>query len=92
MYGQTIPTNTSSNSKHECEFCGKRFSRPSGLKIHMTTHNGEKPYVCPEEGCHRAFSVRSNMRRHVRIVHQNFQGNIASDSSEDGDSVREASV
>ncbi|KAG7091077.1 hypothetical protein E1B28_010134 [Marasmius oreades] len=92
LYGQRIPDNTSSNSKHECEYCGKKFSRPSGLKIHMTTHNGEKPYVCPQEGCHRAFSVRSNMRRHVRIVHQNSQGNITSDSSEDGDSVREASV
>ncbi|KAJ8076798.1 hypothetical protein PM082_001221 [Marasmius tenuissimus] len=93
MYGQSTLDNSASNAKHQCKYCGKRFSRPSGLKIHMTTHNGEKPYVCPEEGCHRAFSVRSNMRRHVRIVHQNApQDNIPSDSSEDGDSRREASV
>ncbi|KAF9071657.1 hypothetical protein BDP27DRAFT_1175151, partial [Rhodocollybia butyracea] len=53
--------------KYECSYCGKGFLRPSALKIHLTTHTGEKPYVCPEEGCHRSFSVRSNMRRHVRI-------------------------
>ncbi|KAF8902668.1 hypothetical protein CPB85DRAFT_1199759, partial [Mucidula mucida] len=52
--------------RHECPVCGKKFSRPSGLKIHVTTHTGEKPYICPEEGCGRAFSVQSNMRRHVR--------------------------
>ncbi|THV05125.1 hypothetical protein K435DRAFT_774095 [Dendrothele bispora CBS 962.96] len=73
------------SSRHQCGYCGKKFSRPSGLKIHLTTHTGEKPYVCPEEGCRRSFSVRSNMRRHVRIVHQySLQG--ASDSGEDGDS------
>lgn len=47
-------------------------------------------YVCPEEGCHRSFSVRSNMRRHVRIVHQvapSLEG--ATDSSEDGDGREE---
>ncbi|KAK7472483.1 hypothetical protein VKT23_000598 [Stygiomarasmius scandens] len=76
------------SSRHQCGYCGKRFSRPSGLKIHLTTHTGEKPYVCPEEGCRRSFSVRSNMRRHVRIVHQySLQG--ASDSGEDGDDTRE---
>ncbi|KAK7045551.1 hypothetical protein VNI00_007383 [Paramarasmius palmivorus] len=93
-YDQHGPDSTA-NAKHRCHFCGKRFSRPSGLKIHMTTHTGEKPYVCPEEGCGRSFSVRSNMRRHVRIVHQNspVAGNLTSDSSEDGDpSMREASV
>ena len=27
-------------------------------------------YICPEAGCHRCFSVRSNMNRHIRNVHQ----------------------
>ncbi|KAI3604052.1 c2h2 conidiation transcription factor [Moniliophthora roreri] len=94
MYDRNDPDSVS-NAKHQCRFCGKRFSRPSGLEIHMTTHTGEKPYVCPEEGCGRSFSVRSNMRRHVRIVHQNppLAGTMTSDSSEDGDhNMREASV
>ncbi|KAJ7594565.1 hypothetical protein C8J56DRAFT_776159 [Mycena floridula] len=69
-YEPEYTQNFNSNARHECTYCGKRFSRPSGLKIHLTTHTGDKPYTCPEEGCGRAFSVRSNMRRHVRIVHQ----------------------
>lgn len=60
---------------HTCSYCGKRFSRPSALKIHLSMHTGEKPFICPESGCHRSFSVRSNMSRHVRIVHQKNQGN-----------------
>lgn len=33
---------SSSNARHQCSYCGKRFSRPSGLKIHITTHTGDK--------------------------------------------------
>ncbi|KIY69513.1 hypothetical protein CYLTODRAFT_349295 [Cylindrobasidium torrendii FP15055 ss-10] len=69
-------------SRHECNICGKRFSRPSGLKIHVTTHTGEKPYVCSEDGCGRAFSVQSNMRRHVRIVHQGGGDDFEEDPTE----------
>ncbi|KAK0213086.1 hypothetical protein DFS33DRAFT_95325 [Desarmillaria ectypa] len=73
-----------SSSKHACGYCGKRFSRPSGLKIHLTTHTGDKPYICPEDGCGRAFSVRSNMRRHGRIVHHIIpEGQTASESGDD---------
>ncbi|KAJ3776292.1 hypothetical protein FB446DRAFT_700853 [Lentinula raphanica] len=69
--------------------CGKRFNRPSGLRIHFTIHTGEKPFVCPEEGCHKLFNVRSNMLRHFRQFHQsNSEG--STDSSEDGDSGRES--
>ncbi|KAJ7084350.1 hypothetical protein B0H15DRAFT_391550 [Mycena belliarum] len=64
------PRPPSSAARHQCSYCNKRFNRPSGLKIHLTTHTGDKPFVCPEESCGRSFSVRSNMRRHVRIVHQ----------------------
>ncbi|KAJ7901790.1 hypothetical protein B0H14DRAFT_3422486 [Mycena olivaceomarginata] len=76
-YHQSAPPNPfyaprppSSAARHQCSYCNKRFNRPSGLKIHLTTHTGDKPFVCPEESCGRSFSVRSNMRRHVRIVHQ----------------------
>ncbi|KAJ7680284.1 hypothetical protein DFH06DRAFT_1162459 [Mycena polygramma] len=64
------PRPPASAARHQCSYCNKRFNRPSGLKIHLTTHTGDKPFVCPEESCGRSFSVRSNMRRHVRIVHQ----------------------
>ncbi|ODQ56182.1 hypothetical protein SAICODRAFT_44490, partial [Saitoella complicata NRRL Y-17804] len=50
-----------------CPACSKVFSRPSSLKIHGYSHTGERPFVCTVPGCGRAFSVRSNMRRHMRV-------------------------
>ncbi|ORX91717.1 hypothetical protein K493DRAFT_153040, partial [Basidiobolus meristosporus CBS 931.73] len=52
---------------YQCTFCGKRFARPSSLKTHTYSHTGEKPFVCPEEGCHSQFSVLSNLRRHAKL-------------------------
>ncbi|KAJ7500076.1 hypothetical protein FB451DRAFT_976144, partial [Mycena latifolia] len=52
--------------KHVCHTCGKRFNRPSSLRIHANTHTGETPYKCPYPWCARAFNVNSNMRRHFR--------------------------
>lgn len=52
--------------RHPCPRCGKRFNRPSSLKIHLNTHTGAKPYQCPFPGCGRTFNVSSNMRRHFR--------------------------
>lgn len=57
----------SSNARYECEYCGKGFNRPSSLKIHINSHTGERPFVCPHEGCGRSFTVLSNMRRHARV-------------------------
>ncbi|KAF5351801.1 hypothetical protein D9756_007534 [Leucocoprinus leucothites] len=56
--------------KYDCKFCGKLFNRPSSLRIHLNSHTGEKPFVCPHPDCGRSFSVLSNMRRHAR-VHMN---------------------
>ncbi|PIL36201.1 transcription factor [Ganoderma sinense ZZ0214-1] len=50
----------SSTSRYECSYCGKGFTRPSSLRIHINTHTGEKR-------CGRSFSVQSNMRRHARV-------------------------
>ncbi|KAJ7277417.1 hypothetical protein C8J57DRAFT_1581895 [Mycena rebaudengoi] len=52
--------------KHVCPTCGKRFNRPSSLKIHLNTHSGITPYACPFPSCGRQFNVNSNMRRHYR--------------------------
>jgi uncharacterized Zn-finger protein len=49
--------------------CNKAFSRPSSLRIHSHSHTGEKPFQCPHKGCGKAFSVRSNMKRHERGCH-----------------------
>ncbi|KAJ6556119.1 hypothetical protein B0H19DRAFT_947509 [Mycena capillaripes] len=52
--------------KHVCPTCGKRFNRPSSLRIHRNTHTGATPFRCPYPSCRRAFNVNSNMRRHFR--------------------------
>ncbi|KAF8160835.1 hypothetical protein B0H34DRAFT_795694 [Crassisporium funariophilum] len=58
---------SNSSAKYECRYCGKGFNRPSSLKIHLNSHTGEKPFVCPVDSCGRSFSVLSNMRRHARV-------------------------
>ncbi|KAK6533241.1 hypothetical protein TWF694_002197 [Orbilia ellipsospora] len=55
--------------RYVCSQCTKTFSRPSSLRIHSHSHTGEKPFVCSHNGCGKAFSVRSNMKRHERGCH-----------------------
>ena len=55
--------------RYVCQTCNKAFSRPSSLRIHSHSHTGEKPFKCPHAGCGKAFSVRSNMKRHERGCH-----------------------
>ncbi|GAM82876.1 hypothetical protein ANO11243_008620 [Dothideomycetidae sp. 11243] len=55
--------------RYVCTTCKKAFSRPSSLKIHSHSHTGEKPFKCSQAGCGKAFSVRSNMKRHERGCH-----------------------
>jgi uncharacterized Zn-finger protein len=58
-----------SQDRYICPTCSKAFSRPSSLRIHSHSHTGEKPFKCPFPGCGKAFSVRSNMKRHERGCH-----------------------
>lgn len=63
-----------SQDRYICPTCKKAFSRPSSLKIHSHSHTGEKPFRCPHAGCGKAFSVRSNMKRHERGCHGGTSG------------------
>ncbi|KAL2212755.1 hypothetical protein CC79DRAFT_450084 [Sarocladium strictum] len=63
------PSYPQSQDRYICQTCNKAFSRPSSLRIHCHSHTGEKPFKCPHAGCGKAFSVRSNMKRHERGCH-----------------------
>lgn len=66
-----------SQDRYICQTCSKAFSRPSSLRIHSHSHTGEKPFKCPQRGCGKAFSVRSNMKRHERGCHSFEEGGAA---------------
>ncbi|KAG6022807.1 hypothetical protein E4U41_002148 [Claviceps citrina] len=68
MMGQfSSKVSSSTQKKHKCRICDKRFTRPSSLQTHMYSHTGEKPFACEIEGCGRHFSVVSNLRRHRKV-------------------------
>ena len=61
--------------RHPCPRCGKRFNRPSSLKIHLNTHTGAKrelrPFFCLliyTTGSSR----KSDLRRHRDFFHLPF--------------------
>lgn len=83
-----LPQILKTSEGHACSFCFKTFGRPSAVKIHMAIHTGEKAFTCPWPGCHRSFSVRSNMSRHIRNVHQSRSHQTDSDGTEENDAER----
>ena len=53
--------------KYKCDICGLDVVSRAVLTNHMRSHTGEKPFRCPD--CNRAFSLKGNLRRHVKTVH-----------------------
>jgi len=76
---------SSTQKKHKCKVCDKRFTRPSSLQTHMYSHTGEKPFQCEVEGCGRHFSVVSNLRRHRKVHKGDAQSEAGSEDHHSDD-------
>ncbi|XP_070551714.1 uncharacterized protein [Ptychodera flava] len=48
-----------------CPHCDRHFSTPSGLKYHLRTHVGLKPFTC--EICGRLLSSKQGLDYHLRV-------------------------
>ena len=52
---------------HQCPHCPYSARTYSRLKLHISTHTGEKPYSCKE--CGRCFNSSSGLRYHMYSQH-----------------------
>lgn len=51
-----VEINRSTATNHECELCGRTFSKSYYLKQHMIKHSEERPFQC--DICHLTFKGR----------------------------------
>ncbi|KAF8498270.1 hypothetical protein JB92DRAFT_2834302 [Gautieria morchelliformis] len=73
------------DKRYKCDYCGKKFDRPSSLQVHVRTHTGSQPFTCEWPGCERSFSVKSNMLRHWRS-HERSDASHYEDEIDEDDS------
>ncbi|XP_021702499.1 testis-specific zinc finger protein topi-like [Aedes aegypti] len=59
----------SSTRPYLCELCGKTYTQSSHLWQHLRFHNGIRPFTCPESGCNRSFTIRPDLKDHIRKCH-----------------------
>lgn len=55
----------SAKTRWICHLCEKRFARRGILNSHILSHNGERPFSCPE--CGKAFTRKNDCTRHEKL-------------------------
>ncbi|KAL1733976.1 hypothetical protein EV714DRAFT_269248 [Schizophyllum commune] len=53
-----------------CGRCFKTFTRRKNLTDHMLRHQNRKEYTCLLSDCVSRFNTRSDLERHIRVVHK----------------------
>ncbi|KAK3606118.1 hypothetical protein CHS0354_006486 [Potamilus streckersoni] len=73
----------------KCQFCSRVFSQKGNLKVHLRIHNDERPFLCQESECNKAFRSNESLRRHklsqhmgvkpfeCEICHNKFSSNVS---------------
>ena len=56
--------------KHQCEVCGRAFSRSNTLTTHKRIHTGDRPFPC--DLCGKSFRQLGNLTRH-KLTHTSFK-------------------
>ena len=54
----------------QCVYCGKWISTEKKLNIHINTHHGYRPYLCPHTDCHRRWVTPAAVKSHLRHFHR----------------------
>lgn len=55
---------------YACDKCPKTFAKSHLLHSHKYQHATERSYICPNEGCDKAFVNKSTLQNHIRSVHE----------------------
>lgn len=52
---------------YACKYCEKTFPKPRQLRMHESTHTGEKNYECKQ--CDKTFCYSSSLLKHLKYMH-----------------------
>lgn len=73
-----FPKAKKESTKHQCAVCGKDYTRANSLRIHLRTHNNERPYNC--KSCGKTFVRKHDCERHERLLHTDQKQAIGNDA------------
>lgn len=49
--------------------CEKAFNRPARLTAHLRSHNNERPFQCPHDGCDKSYLEEKHLKQHLGGSH-----------------------